>query len=85
MSEEILALGVATFLVIIAYLLYKDYNYRRNSRFFYFDTVIAYKVGKIIKTAKENKIKLIYPSERDDFIESLDSDVVDDLNKEDIG
>lgn len=82
MSDEILALGVAAFIVIVAYMLYKDYNYRKNSRSFYLDTVIAYKVGKIIKTAEEHNIKLVYPSEKDDFIENLDGRVVDDLNKE---
>lgn len=82
MSDEILALGFVTCLVIVVYMLYKDYNYRKNSRSFYLDTVIAYKVGRIIKTAEENGIKLIYPSERDDFVETLNGNVVDDLGKE---
>jgi len=80
--DEILALGIVSILVVLAYMLYKDYNYRKNSRSFYLDTLIAYKVGKIVKTAEECGIKLIYPIERDDFIENLDDRVVDDLNKE---
>jgi len=84
-DQEILALGIVVCFVFFVYMVYKDYNYRKNSRSFYLDTVIAYKVGKIIKTAEEHDIKLVYPSEKDDFIENLDGRIVDDLNKEDAG
>lgn len=83
MFEAIVGIGIAAFLLVFAYVVYSAWSERRKSRDFYLDTVVAYKVGLIIQKADEKKIELVYPDQKDDFIDSIEGRVEADLNRTD--
>lgn len=81
MFEALVGLGIAAVMLVFAYVVYTTWSERRKSRDFYLDTVIAYQVGLIIQKADEKKIKLIYPDQKDKFIDSIENGVKADLNR----
>ena len=83
MFEAFLGLGIAAGMLVLSWCLYSQYTERRKSRDFYLDTVIAYKVGLIAQKSEENKIKMIYPDQKDEFIDSIKNSVETDLNRTD--
>ena len=83
MTDIILGFGLAIILIVIAYILVSAWSERRKSRDFYLDTIIAYKVGLIVQKAEENKIEMIYPDQKDEFIDSIEKRVESDLNSVD--
>ena len=43
--------------------------------------LIAFKVGVIEKKAKDNGVELIYPKQRDEFINKIEAELERDLNR----
>ena len=82
-GDIILGLCVAIFVLVFAIIAYNSWNDRRKSSDFLLDAIIAYKVGMIEKKAKENDINLIYPDQKDDFIDKIEKGLEHDLNKAD--
>ena len=82
-GELILGLCVGIFVFVCAVIAYNSWNDRRKSSDFLLDAIIAYKVGMIEKKAKENNINLIYPDQKDDFIDKIEKGLEHDLNKAD--
>ena len=82
LTDFILSIAIAALIVLLMYLVYSEWTERSKARNFYLDTVIAYKVGLITRKAEEQKINLIFPSQRDEFIDSINSKVESDLNRE---
>lgn len=81
MAEDVfIGLGIAIILITFAYILYKAWATRRKSSDFYYDHVIAYKVGLVKDKAEKNKITLVFPPHRDDLIDAIEEEVEGDLN-----
>ena len=80
-AEAILVLCIAIFVLVFVIIAYRSWEDRRKSNDFYQDSVIAYKVGLIEKKAKDNNIKLVYPEQKDEFIDRLDKELAGDLNR----
>ena len=80
-GEVILALCIAILILAVVIIAYRSWEDRRKSNDFYQDSVIAYKVGLIEKKAKDNNIKLVYPEQKDEFIDRLDKELAGDLNR----
>jgi len=75
------ALAILLFLVGVAFYLIVMRNYKRraDTKQYYYDTVIAFKVGYIHKHAKENNIELIAPP-KSDLMKQLEEEVSKDIN-----
>lgn len=80
-GELILGLCVGIFVFVCAVITYNSWNDRRKSSDFLLDTVIAFKVGLIEQKAKEKGIKLIYPQQKDGFIDEIEKEVADSLDR----
>ena len=77
----IVGLSIAALVSVIGIVAYRSWDDRRKSNDFYLDTVIAYKVGTIQKKANDNDIELVYPEQKDEFIDRLDKELKGDLNR----
>ena len=80
-GEAVLGLCIAILILAFVIIAYRSWEDRRKSNDFYQDSVIAYKVGLIEKKAKDNNIKLVYPQQKDEFIDKLESDLKTDLDR----
>ena len=83
MAADSVILGFCVVILVILFtvLAYKSWDDRRKSSDFLLDAIIAYKVGMIEKKAKENDINLIYPDQKDDFIDKIEKGLEHDLNR----
>ena len=77
----IVGFSIAALISAFAIIAYRSWEDRRKSNDFYLDTVIAYKVGTIKKKAKDNDIELVYPKQKDEFIDKIEKELLDDLNR----
>lgn len=82
-GELIVGLSIAALVSVIGIVAYRSWEDRRKSNDFYSDTVIAYKVGTIEKKAKDNDVKLVYPKQKDEFIDKIERELEADLNRVD--
>ena len=82
-NDVFLGLGLGVFVATIAYIFYKQWSTRQKSTTFYYDHVVAYKVGLIKEKAIKNKIKLEFPPHRDDLIDAIEEEVDHNLNSPD--
>ena len=79
MSDEILSIGIVIIMALFAYIIWQFWNERRKARDFLNDSVTAFKVGIIRQKAKELKIDLVYPAQRDEFIDKIMIEVENEL------
>ena len=77
----IVGLSIAALVAVFGIVAYRSWDDRRKSNDFYLDTVIAYKVGTIQKKAKDNGVELVYPDQKDEFIDGLEKELEGDLNR----
>ena len=78
--ELVLGFSVSAFILAMAIVGYRTCEDKRKSNNFYLDTVIAFKVGVIEKKAKDNGVNLIYPIQKDEFIDKIEAELERDLN-----
>lgn len=80
---DLAALIVLGFLAyVVIYMLHSSYEQDRSKRRaanFYYENKIAYKVGLIKKYATENEVELIFPAPEDEFMNTLDQEVDEDI------
>lgn len=81
MSDVLAQLLLIAVLSVWLYLMYKHWLTRKDSKSFYLDHVIAYRVGLIEKKATENEIVLKFPPTYDAFTTNIESEVESDLSK----
>ena len=74
-SDLFFGLGLGVFVATIAYIFYKQWSVRQKSTTFYYDNVVAYKVGLIRGEAEKNNVTLVFPPHVDDLIDSIKEEV----------
>lgn len=74
MAFVLVLFGIAFYLIFLV-----NYKHQSNSRTWYKDQIYAYKVGYIMKKAKEQEIELVYPPKAD-LGQALEEEVSGDLN-----
>lgn len=79
MSDEILSIAVVAIMLLFAYIIWQFWNERRKARDFLNDSITAFKVGIIRQKAKELNIDLVYPDQRDEFIDKIMNEIDHDL------
>lgn len=79
-----IGIGICVFAIVLSVMMYKQWSIRQKSTSFYYNHVIAYKVGLIKDRAEKEKIMLVFPPDADDLIDSIKDGVSGDLDSEDV-
>lgn len=81
MTGEILEFGLLIFIAFFGYVLYDMYRSYRNCNVYERRYVAAYRVGLIKQKAEENNITLELPPLTDKYVEKLESDIEQRINR----
>lgn len=79
-----MGLGIGLFIATVAVMAYKTVMSRLKINNFYYNHVVAYKVGLIKDRAEKEKIVLVFPPDADDLIDSIKDEVSGDLDSKDV-
>ena len=80
-ADIFVGIGLASLLFVLAVILYKSVISRLKTSNFYYNHLIAYKVGLIKARAEAEKIVLVFPPDADELMDGIKDEVKQDLDR----